>query len=124
MKRSFDDDELYHQRKKKTETAFSVIKRRFGSVIIQYNDHMKTKAIMCQVLVYNCHRMCIIFLVFLMISRLPSYHYYSGGGVGRWYTAAPIEYCDLFMNPKKHVCLVCGYNYFFYYHQILQNDQF
>ena len=123
MKRSFDDDELYHQRKK-TETAFSVIKRRFGSVIIQYNDHMKTKELVYRVLAYNCYIMHVIFLVFLMIFRLPSYHYYSRGGTGRWYASVPTEYCDLFMNHKKDVCLVCGYNYFFHYHQILQNDQF
>jgi hypothetical protein len=69
MRRKFDYS-LYHQRNK-TETIFSVIKRKFGSEIKSYNDSMKTKELLYRVLAYNCHRMCIISLVLLMISRQP-----------------------------------------------------
>lgn len=69
MRRSFDEA-LYHQRNK-TETIFSVIKRRFGSEIKSYSDMMKTKELLYRVLAYNCHRMCLISLVWLMISRKP-----------------------------------------------------
>ncbi len=41
MRRKFDES-LYHERNK-TETIFSVIKRRFDSEIKSYNDTMKTK---------------------------------------------------------------------------------
>ncbi len=70
MRRSFDEA-LYHQRNK-TETIFSVIKRRFGSEIKSYSDMMKTKELLYRVLAYNCHRMCLISLVWLMISRKPN----------------------------------------------------
>ena len=70
MRRAFDES-LYHQRNK-TETIFSVIKRRFGSEIKSYNDTMRTKELLYRVLAYNCHRMCMISaLVWLMISRQP-----------------------------------------------------
>ncbi len=69
MKRSFDD-ELYHQRNK-VKTIFSVIKRKLGSEIKAYNEDMKTKELMYRVLAYNCHRMCVISLAFLMISMEP-----------------------------------------------------
>ena len=44
MKREFDES-LYHQRNK-TETIFSVIKRRFGSEIKSYNDTMREKELL------------------------------------------------------------------------------
>lgn len=67
MRRKFDET-LYHERNK-TETIFSVIKRRFDSEIKSYNESMKTKELLYRVLAYNCHRMCIISsLVLLMIS--------------------------------------------------------
>ena len=69
MRRKFDES-LYHERNK-TETIFSVIKRRFDSEIKSYNDTMKTKELLYRVLAYNCHRMCLISLVWLMISRKP-----------------------------------------------------
>ena len=69
MKREFDES-LYHQRNK-TETIFSVIKRRFGSEIKSYNDTMREKELLYRVLAYNCHRMCLISLVWIMISRKP-----------------------------------------------------
>lgn len=73
MRREFDET-LYHERNK-TETIFSVVKRRFDSEIKSYNDSMKTKEILYRVLAYNCHRMCIIScLVLLMISRKPNNH--------------------------------------------------
>ena len=67
MRREFNES-LYHQRNK-TETIFSVIKRRFDSEIKSYNDAMKTKELLYRVLAYNCHRMCLISLVWIMISR-------------------------------------------------------
>ena len=66
MRREFDEA-TYHQRNK-TETIFSVIKRRFGSEIKSYNDVMKTKELLYRVLAYNSHRMCLISLGLLMIS--------------------------------------------------------
>ena len=69
MKREFDES-LYHQRNK-TETMFSVIKRRFGSEIKSYNDTMKTKESLYRALAYNCHRMCLVSLVCVMISMKP-----------------------------------------------------
>ena len=70
MRREFDET-LYHERNK-TETIFSVVKRRFDSEIKSYDDTMKTKELLYRVLAYNCHRMCIIScLVLLMISRKP-----------------------------------------------------
>ena len=71
MRRKFDES-LYHQRNK-TETIFSVIKRRFDSEIKSYDNVMKTKELLYRVLAYNCHRMCLISLVWLMISRKPQY---------------------------------------------------
>ena len=65
MRREFDEA-TYHQRNK-TETIFSVIKRRFGSEIKSYNDAMKTKELLYRVLAYNCHRMYLISLGLLMI---------------------------------------------------------
>ena len=41
MRREFD--ELLYHHKNKTETIFSVIKRRFYSKIKSHNDTMKTK---------------------------------------------------------------------------------
>jgi hypothetical protein len=35
---------------------------------------MKTKELLYRVLAYNCHRMCMISLVYVMISRKPCYH--------------------------------------------------
>ncbi len=67
MRREFDES-LYHQRNK-TETIFSVMKRRFDSEIKSYEDTMKTKELLYRVLAYNCHRMCLISLLWLMISR-------------------------------------------------------
>lgn len=69
MRREFDETS-YHQRNK-TETIFSVIKRRFDSEIRSYGDTMKTKELLYRVLAYNCHRMCLISLVCVMISRKP-----------------------------------------------------
>ena len=70
MRREFDVI-IYHQRNK-TETIFSVIKRRFGSKIKSQNEDMRTKELLYRVLAYNCHRMCLIsFLVCMMISRKP-----------------------------------------------------
>jgi transposase len=69
MRREFDET-LYHERNK-TETIFSVVKRRFDSEIKSYNDVMKTKELLYRVLAYNCHRMCLISLVWMMISRKP-----------------------------------------------------
>ena len=71
MRREFDHS-LYHEQNK-TDTIFSVIKRRFDSEIRSYKDYtMKTKESLYQVLAYNCHRMCIISaLVLWMISRKP-----------------------------------------------------
>lgn len=68
MRREFDET-LYHQRNK-TETIFSVIKRRFDSEIKSHNDTMKTKELLYhRVLAYNCHRMCLISYLLQMISR-------------------------------------------------------
>ena len=70
MRRKFDET-LYHERNK-TETIFSVVKRRFDSEIKSYDNTMKTKELLYRVLAYNCHRMCIIScLVLVMISRKP-----------------------------------------------------
>ncbi len=69
VRREFDES-LYHERNK-TETIFSVIKRRFDSEIKSYDDSMKTKELLYPVLACNCHRMCLIFLVLIMISRKP-----------------------------------------------------
>ena len=70
MRREFDET-IYHERNK-TETIFSVVKRRFDSEIKSYNDTMKTK-LLYRVLSYNCHRMCILScLVLMMISRKPN----------------------------------------------------
>ncbi len=64
-------DLLYHERNK-TETIFFVIKRRFDSEIKSYDDYsMKTKELLYPVLACNCHRMCLISLVLIMISRKP-----------------------------------------------------
>ena len=75
MRREFDYS-LYHERNK-TETIFSVIKRRFDSEIKSYNDPMKTKELLYRVLAYNCHRMCLISLVWMMISRKPFFDSFS-----------------------------------------------
>ncbi len=72
MKREFDET-LYHERNK-TETIFSVVKRRFDSEIKSYDDTMKTKELSYRVLACNCHRMCVISLVWLMISRKPKFY--------------------------------------------------
>ena len=69
MKRTFDGT-LYHQRNK-CETIFSVIKRRFGSEIMAHNESMMTKELLCRVLAYNCHRMCRISFLLLMVSMQP-----------------------------------------------------
>ncbi len=70
VRREFDET-LYHERNK-TETIFSVIKRRFHSEIKSYDDYsMKTKELLYRVLACNCHRMCLISLVLIMISRKP-----------------------------------------------------
>lgn len=69
MKREFDES-LYHHRNK-TETIFSVIKRKFGSEIKSYNDTMREKELLYRVLAYNCHRMCVISALVWMISREP-----------------------------------------------------
>ena len=69
MRRKFDES-LYHQRNK-TETIFSVIKRRFGSEIKSYNESMKEKELLYRVLAYNCHRMCMISALVQMMSREP-----------------------------------------------------
>lgn len=74
MKREFDYS-LYHQRNK-TETIFSVIKRRFGSEIKSYNNTMKEKELLYRVLAYNCHRMCMISALVWMISREPYFHHF------------------------------------------------
>ncbi len=47
MRREFDES-LYHQRNK-TETIFSVVKRRFGSEIKSYNDTMKTRVVVSSI---------------------------------------------------------------------------
>ncbi len=74
MRREFDES-LYHERNK-TETIFSVVKRRFDSEIKSYDDTMKTKELLYRVLAYNCHRMCLISaLVLWMISRKPVIHF-------------------------------------------------
>ena len=73
MRKEFNET-LYHERNK-TETIFSVVKRRFGSEIKSYNDTMKTKELLYRVLAYNCHRMCLISLVCMMISRKPLGNY-------------------------------------------------
>jgi len=70
MRRELDET-LYHERNK-TETIFSVMKKRFDSEIRSYNDSMKTKELLYRVLAYNCHRMILISLVLLMISRKPN----------------------------------------------------
>ncbi len=70
LKRREFDESLHHERNK-TETIFSVIKRRFHSEIKSYNDSMKTKESLYRVLACNCHRMCLISLVLIMISRKP-----------------------------------------------------
>ena len=44
MRRKFDE-KLYHERNK-TETIFSVVKRRFDSEIKSCNDAMKTKELL------------------------------------------------------------------------------
>ncbi len=67
MRRKFDES-LYHERNK-TETIFSVIKRKFDSEIKSHNDVMKTKELLYRVLACNCHRMCMISLIYVMISR-------------------------------------------------------
>ena len=69
MRREFDEA-IYFQRNK-TETIFSVIKRKFGSEIKSYNDSMKEKELLYRVLAYNCHRMCLISCLLWMISRKP-----------------------------------------------------
>ncbi|MDH5431815.1 MAG: transposase [Nitrosopumilus sp.] len=69
MRRIFDES-LYHQRNK-CEAIFSVIKRRFGSDIKSYNESMREKELLYRVLVYNCHRMCVISCLLWMISREP-----------------------------------------------------
>ncbi len=50
MSKEFDET-LYHERNK-TETVFSVVKRRFDSEIKSYNDAMKTE-LLYRVSAYN-----------------------------------------------------------------------
>ena len=67
-----DFDVIIYSQRNKTETIFSVVKRRFGSELDSHNDVMKTKELLYRVLAYNCHRMCIIScFVLVMISRKP-----------------------------------------------------
>ena len=74
MRREFDET-LYRERNK-TETIFSVMKRRFDSELKSHDDAMKTKELLYRVLAYNCHRMCVIScFVLVMISRKPNDHY-------------------------------------------------
>ena len=69
MRDSFDE-ESYGQRSK-TETIFSVIKRMFGSHVSSRSHSMMTAELLYRVLAYNCHRMCVISLFFVMISMEP-----------------------------------------------------
>ena len=70
MKTEFDI--IIYSQRNKTETIFSVVKRKFGSEIKSYHDTMKTKELLYRVLAYNCHRMCIIScLIFVMIFMEP-----------------------------------------------------
>ena len=69
MRREFDETSYYQRNK--TETIFSVIKRRFDSEIKSHNENMKTKELLYRVLAYNCHRMCLISYLLQMISRKP-----------------------------------------------------
>lgn len=71
MRRKFDDT-LYHQRNK-CETIFSVIKRKFGSEVRPHDHSMKEGELLYRVLAYNCHRMCMISALLLMISRQPCF---------------------------------------------------
>ena len=73
MRREFDV--IIYSQRNKTETIFSVVKRRFGSELDSHNDVMKTKELLYRVLAYNCHRMCIIScFVLVMISRKPMFY--------------------------------------------------
>ena len=59
----------YSQRSK-TETIFSVIKRVFGSGAVSHSRQAREAELMYRVLAYNCHRVCVISCVVLvMISR-------------------------------------------------------
>ncbi len=69
MRREFD--ETPYPERNKTD-GISVIKRRFHSEIKSYDDYsMKTKELLYPVLACNCHRMRLISLVLIMISRQP-----------------------------------------------------
>jgi hypothetical protein len=70
MRKEFDV--IIYSQRNKTETIFSVVKRRFGSELDSHNNTMKTKELLYRVLAYNCHRMCVIScFVLVMISRKP-----------------------------------------------------
>ena len=74
MRRKFDFapvQALYHQRNK-AETIFSVIKRKFGSETKSHHSIMKEKELLYRVLIYNCHRMCMISALLWMMSRKPN----------------------------------------------------
>ena len=68
MRQEFDCS-LYHERNK-TETIFSVVKRRFDSEIKSYDNTIKTKELLYRVLAC-CHRTCVISLVWIVVSRKP-----------------------------------------------------
>jgi len=68
-KREFDE-KLYHQRSK-TETIFSVIKKKYGSCLKARNFYSQKKEILCKLIAYNLDRLCKITYLIMRVSAQP-----------------------------------------------------
>jgi hypothetical protein len=64
VKLSFDE-KIYHQRSK-VETVFSVIKRKYDSLVKSKGFHTQRKEIICRLIAYNLDRKIILSFVFIL----------------------------------------------------------
>ena len=64
------DDKLYHQRSK-VETVFSVIKRKYGSVLRSKKFATQRVELICKLIAYNLDRKIKIYFLFLRIAPEP-----------------------------------------------------
>ena len=64
------DDKLYHQRSK-VETVFSVIKRKYGSVLRSKKFATQRVELICKLIAYNLDRKIKIYFLFLSIAPEP-----------------------------------------------------
>jgi len=60
----------YHQRNK-VETAFSVLKMRFGGSLKARKYRLQVKEIKIKVVVYNLSKMILSFVILIIVEELP-----------------------------------------------------